>query len=297
MTFIVDGRWQGPVVDQHIHLDTSNRYLSAIEEFVRKGGTGIVLVHKPNFSGKLPIDKDGYRQAYSETISMAEEVRNKFAIKVALALGPHPVVWEKQISDLGIEKSTELHLDSIDLALDLIEQGKAHCLGEVGRPHYQVNEQTWRHSNENLSQIMAEAASAKVPIQLHVEDAGAQTYSELSQMAIKAGLPLEKAIRHYAPANVSSEFTHGLSCTVSVGRGSIQGIMSSHTNASAPWGMETDFLDDPRRPGAVLGPKTIPKRTNELCSSLLAEYSPDEVENLLLKIHSEWPSKLYGLEF
>ena len=75
MTFIVDGRWQGPVVDQHIHLDTSNRYLSAIEEFVRKGGTGIVLVHKPNFSGKLPIDKDGYRQAYSETISMAEEVR------------------------------------------------------------------------------------------------------------------------------------------------------------------------------------------------------------------------------
>ena len=28
--------------------------------------------------------------------------------------------------------------------------------------------------------------------------------------------------------------------------------------------METDYIDDPRRPGAVLGPKTVPKRTLEL---------------------------------
>ena len=28
--------------------------------------------------------------------------------------------------------------------------------------------------------------------------------------------------------------------------------------------METDYLDDITRPGAVLGPKTVPRRTNEL---------------------------------
>jgi TatD-related deoxyribonuclease len=28
--------------------------------------------------------------------------------------------------------------------------------------------------------------------------------------------------------------------------------------------METDYLDDKTRPGAVLGPKTVPKRTHEL---------------------------------
>ena len=52
MSAIVDGRWQGPVVDQHIHLDRSNRYLAAVEEFVRVGGTGMMLVHKPSFGGK-----------------------------------------------------------------------------------------------------------------------------------------------------------------------------------------------------------------------------------------------------
>ena len=297
MSSIVDGRWTGPVVDQHIHLDRSNRYLSAIEEFVRVGGTGIMLVHKPGFSGSLPIDREGYREVYSETISMAEEIRKKFAISVGVVLGPHPVAWERQISELGMDRASELHLESVDLALELIEQGKAHCLGEVGRPHYQVSEETWIQANENLSQIMTEAAISKVPVQLHVEDAGSETYSEISRMAIRAGLPLAQTVRHYASPDVSSNFTHGLACTVSVGRGSVEGLVSTYANASAPWGMETDFLDDPRRPGAVLGPKTIPKRTDELCSALLAENRVSDVENLLLKIHSEWPSKLYGLDF
>ncbi|MEL0335984.1 MAG: TatD family hydrolase [Euryarchaeota archaeon] len=297
MSSIVDGRWTGPVVDQHIHLDRSNRYLSAIEEFVRVGGTGIMLVHKPGFSGSLPIDREGYSEVYSETISMAEEIRKKFAISVGVVLGPHPVAWERQISELGMDRASELHLESVDLALELIEQGKAHCLGEVGRPHYQVSEETWIQANENLSQIMTEAAISKVPVQLHVEDAGSETYSEISRMAMRAGLPLAQTVRHYASPDVSSNFTHGLACTVSVGRGSVEGLVSTYANASAPWGMETDFLDDPRRPGAVLGPKTIPKRTDELCSALLAENRVSDVENLLLKIHSEWPSKLYGLDF
>tara|TARA_B000000557_G_C20790505_1_gene450802 strand:- start:126 stop:1019 length:894 start_codon:yes stop_codon:yes gene_type:complete len=297
MSSIVDGRWTGPVVDQHIHLDRSNRYLSAIEEFVRVGGTGIMLVHKPGFSGSLPIDREGYREVYSETISMAEEIREKFEISVGVVLGPHPVAWERQISELGMDRASELHLESVDLALELIEQGKAHCLGEVGRPHYQVSEETWIQANENLSQIMTEAAISKVPIQLHVEDAGSETYSEISRMAMRAGLPLAQTVRHYASPDVSSNFTHGLACTVSVGRGSVEGLVSTYANASAPWGMETDFLDDPRRPGAVLGPKTIPKRTDELCSALLVENRVSDVENLLLKIHSEWPSKLYGLDF
>ena len=50
-----DGRWIGPILDQHMHLDRSNRFLDAVEEFVRVGGTAINLVHKPNFEN-LPID-------------------------------------------------------------------------------------------------------------------------------------------------------------------------------------------------------------------------------------------------
>jgi len=92
-----DGRWIGPILDQHMHLDRNNRYLEAVNEFVIAGGTGINLVHKPNFS-KLPVSLSEYRSVYEETLEMAREVRDKFEISVSVILGPHPVAWENQIT-------------------------------------------------------------------------------------------------------------------------------------------------------------------------------------------------------
>jgi TatD-related deoxyribonuclease len=291
-----DGIWIGPIFDQHIHLDRRHRFLGAVSDFVKCGGTGMLLVHKPAFSDSLPIDVKEYKDAYLDTITMANEVRSSFGIDVGVALGPHPVVWEKQIETLGLERSTELHLAAVSLAIEYIDSGEAHCLGEVGRPHYPVSGTTWEAANDNLLEVMSMASSAGVTIQLHVEDNGPTTCRELRELCNKSGLPVERAIRHFAPPDVSSEFTSNLPATVSVGKGSIDQLSSSLRDSEAPWGMETDFLDDPKRPGAVLGPKTIPKRTQQLCSRLLAdEWAEECVESLMLKVHSEWPKSLYGL--
>jgi TatD-related deoxyribonuclease len=55
--------------------------------------------------------------------------------------------------------------------------------------------------------------------------------------------------------------------------------------------METDYLDDPHRPGAVLGPKTVPKRTLKLLSD--KKLTEDDV----FTIHQKNPQKVYGVEF
>lgn len=293
---LLDGRWTGPILDQHMHLDRSNRFLEAVSEFTLAGGTGIMLVHKPNFSSDLPTDLDGYRAAYSGTLSMAEEVRTAYGIEVGVVLGPHPVVWEHQIVPLGLKRATELHLEAVSLALDHIEAGDAICLGEVGRPHYQVSDEIWSSANEMLREVMAMAAGVGTSIQLHVEDNGETTCRELATLCDEAGLARNRAIRHYAPANVGANFTHGLAATVSVGRGSVEAITATAASANAPWGMETDFLDDPRRPGAVLGPKTVPKRTQQLCTALqAADWDDDKVSELMNSIHNEWPSQLYSV--
>ena len=292
---LLDGRWTGPILDQHIHLDRSNRFLDAVAEFIGAGGTGIMLVHKPGFSSNLPADLDGYRAAYSETLGMAEEVRAAFGIGVGVVLGPHPVAWEHQAKPLGLERATELHLEAVSLALDHIDAGDAVCLGEVGRPHYPVSDEIWSAANDMLREVMALAAGAGTSIQLHVEDNGEKTCHDLAALCDEAGLVRDRAIRHYAPADVGTDFTHGLAATVSVGRGSVETLTETTANANAPWGMETDFLDDPRRPGAVLGPKTVPKRTQQLCAALLAaDWDEDEVSGLMSSIHSDWPAQLYS---
>ena len=293
---LVDGKWIGPIFDQHLHLDRNNRFLDAVSDFSKSGGTAIMLVHKPEFSRSLPTDRQGYEKVYSETISMAEEIRRNFDLEVGVALGPHTVAWETQIANLGLKKSTELHLEAVSLALEHIDSGTANCLGEVGRPHYPVAEEVWEEANEMLLEVLSMASSAKTSVQLHVEDNDDVTCHELSQLCRSAGLPLDRAIRHYAPPNVSAEFTHGLSATVNVGKGSIATLTETANRAISPWGMETDFLDDKNRPGAVLGPKTVPKRTHELASSLLSSgWKESKVESLLQNIHSDWPESLYGL--
>jgi TatD-related deoxyribonuclease len=279
-----------------MHLDRKNRFFEAVNEFIISGGTAINLVHKPDFSN-LPKTPSDYRKAYQNTLEMATEVRNKFGITVSVILGPHPVAWEHQIHTMGLEKSSSLHLQAVKIALEYISSGHAMCLGEVGRPHYPVSDEIWDASNDLLLKIMKLAAEAKTSIQLHVEDNGEKTYSDLAILCDKAKLSRHLAIRHYAPANISEEFTHGLSATVSVGKDSISKIVETLPMSNSYWGMETDFLDDEKRPGAVLGPKTIPKRTQQLSSLLIKNgYSEGQVSEILNNIHFNWPQILYSIK-
>ena len=290
--------WTGPIVDQHIHLDRENRYLGAIEDFVISGGSGIMLVHKPDFHSRLPLTTEEYKKEYENTIRMGKEIRSKFKIDVGIVLGPHPVVWEKQSKSIGLAKSSELHLEAIKLALDYIENDHAHCLGEVGRPHYSVSTDIWDQANEILLETFSLAKSAGTSVQLHVEENGEKTCEELSKLCSLANFPKEMAIRHFSPPNISQNFNHGLSSTINMGKNSILGICETIQHSKSMWGMETDFLDDDMRPGAVLGPKTIPKRTQEFYSELVTrDFDEDKINEILLNVHCNWPNQLYGLDF
>ena len=107
--------------------------------------------------------------------------------------------------------------------------------------------------------------------QLHVEGESDETYGELANMADKAGLAREKLVRHYAPPRVDESYTHGLTPSVLAGSGSIERLMETFESSSHGFMLETDYMDDPKRPGAVLGPKTVPKRTRQLLAAGLDE--------------------------
>ncbi len=291
---LVNDKWEGPIVDQHMHLDMNNRFLSAVQEFSNAGGTGIFLVHKPSFSTSLPRNISDYRDVYQETLNIASKVREKIGLDVQVVLGPHPVTWDIQANTMGVKESTELHISAVGLALEMIEEGDAICLGEVGRPHYQVSEQRWERANDMLLEIMRMASSSNVPIQLHVEDNGHQTCADLASLCDKASFPRNRAVRHFASPDLTEENTSGLPVSVSMGKGSIERICSTIELSKSNWGMETDFLDDPKRPGAVLGPRTIPKRTNQLCQALrLMEWDDEKIERYILDVHENWISSTY----
>ncbi len=108
-------------------------------------------------------------------------------------------------------------------------------------------------------------------------------------MADKAGLAREKLVRHYAPPRVDSSYTHGLTPSVLAGSGSIEVLMETFEQSSHGFMLETDYMDDLRRPGAVLGPKTVPKRTRQLLEAGLDE-------EILYHCHQDLPEHIYGSE-
>ena len=184
---IVEGRWTGPIWDTHLHLDRRGRGLAAAQDFANAGGTHLCLVHKPGFPNELPESLDAVKQAYIGTLDMAAAVRREVGLDVRVILGPHPVVWEKQIHTLGMQESTQLHLDSVALALEYCAQGDAVALGEVGRPHYPVSEDNWAAATEQLETVMRMASKLATSLQLHVEDAGEGPHEDLSTHAHRSG--------------------------------------------------------------------------------------------------------------
>ncbi len=299
-------KWNGPITDGHLHLDRKGRCLNAAIDFENSGGTRLILVHKPNFL-KLPEDIADVSNAYLDTISIADEVRASTNIQVQVILGPHPVVWSHQIESLGEKRATELHIQSVDLALEYFESGDCVGIGEIGRPHFPVSSEVWISANSMLEDILKRCSKKNAPVQFHVENKGTSTYQELSRICSQANYPKSIALRHYAPADVSPSYTSEHPVTVSMGRGSVEKIVSTidvkllFNGDHPPVLMETDYLDDPNRPGAVLGPRTIAKRTNELGKLLQIPedeggkgWKNEEISKFLWKIHHVWPDMLYG---
>ena len=285
--------WDGPITDNHFHLNRKGLFLEAARDFERFGGTDLVLVHCPDFSSP-PTSKEGHRETYADTIAMAQKVRNEIGLGVRVVLGPHPAAFAHQLENAiqsedaqGIENAENNYRDSIDAALEFVQEGKAHAIGEVGRPHWPVSQQVWNKSNELLLETMHMASQEGITLQLHVEGELQSTYDDLSQMATKSGMDCKKVVRHYAPANIDAEITKGITPSVLIGKGAIEELMEHIGKSSHGFLLETDYMDDPKRPGAVLGPKTVPKRTKQLL-----ELGIDE--EILWKTHQDLPNFLYG---
>tara|TARA_Y100000766_G_C18917448_1_gene613427 strand:+ start:23014 stop:23901 length:888 start_codon:yes stop_codon:yes gene_type:complete len=288
-----DVRWKGPILDNHFHLNRKGRFLEAARDFKNAGGTDIVLVHCPDFSAP-PTSKEGHTETYADTVKMAEEVRQHVGLGVRVVLGPHPAAfahqftaWIEQDGEQGAERAVENYHNSISTALDFIHEGKAHALGEVGRPHWPVSERIWEFSNSLLLETMHLAQQEGVTLQLHVEGELESTYRDMSAMAKKAGLATNRLVRHYAPANISQRVTQGVTPSVLIGKGAIEELMATVESCSHGFFLETDYMDDLRRPGAVLGPKTVPKRTKQLLDAGLDE-------EFLWKAHQDLGEELYG---
>jgi TatD-related deoxyribonuclease len=268
-----------PVLDNHLHLDADNRGLEAVKDFARAGGTHLLVVNKPSWHlGVEPDSGEEFRPVFEETIRLVEEARDIVPGEVWPVLGVHPGLISRLVDDRGFEpaEARDLMQAGISEAASFAESGRPVAL-KSGRPHYDVSDAVWEASNDVIRHACEEAADADVALQLHTEMTDDLT--DVAGWAEDAGLAPEKVVKHYASGRLAG-------CTPSVM--CEKDYLREAVAAGEPFLMETDFVDDADRPGAVMGPKTVPRRVRWLLD--------DGHESAMRTAHVETPRDVYGID-
>lgn len=271
------------IFDNHLHLRRDGRFIDAIKDFKKSGGTHFVLCQYP--MPELVIKNKSYIEGYLETLKMAEEIRLKVDIGVFVTVGPYPVDYLILKERFDRKTAIDLMKKGMDEAANLCQENSCIGIGEIGRPHFPVDEQSIADSNEILLYGMQKAKEVEVPVILHTESTTPESCKEFVEMGRKVGLKPDKIVKHYSPPLVLEDENFGLMPSVLA---SERNIVVAAKKGSR-FMLETDYIDDPKRPGAVLGPKTIPKKTLSLLKSGILS------EDQVFKIHKENPEKTYNI--
>ena len=270
-----------PAYDNHLHLSPSGRNIEALKEFKAAGGTGLTLVTLP-YQEVMISEGSDFMKSFGITLSLAEKAKEMTDLKINVSVGPYPVLLISLAERFGLEKAEKIMIQGMEHAAFLVADGRANSLGEIGRPHFPVDEKIIEASNRILLRGMELAHDVDCPVIIHCESED-HTDRSLSELAREAGLDPGKVVKHSSPPWVTPEETHGVMPSIPASRSLIREALSK----SDRFMLETDFIDDPQKPNAIMAVTSVPKRINGLHQS--GELSEEQIH----RICEDIPDSLY----
>jgi TatD-related deoxyribonuclease len=265
-----------PITDDHIHIDPVNgRGIGATEDFQRTGGTHLFLVSKPSWSLDIhPKTGADYIRVFDETLRIAGLI-GETGLVVFPVLGIHPAEISRLMERMSLADATTVMKEGLDAAARYVHDGRAVAL-KSGRPHYPVDTEIWDASNAILLHALTLAGDAGCALQIHAESGPC---TDVMAMAERAGMVKGRVVKHYGSPDTPLH----------------PSLIAKHeaipvlARERRPFTMESDFMDENSRPGAVTGPKSVPKNTKKLLEAGLI------TEEDCFRIHAETIERVYGV--
>ncbi|AEH06833.1 TatD family hydrolase [Methanothermococcus okinawensis] len=272
-----------PITDNHIHVDDINGYGAekVAKIFKNAGGKVMIVLNKPAFDGNLKKPMDVLLKDI-ETIN-----KNVDDVRAYGLVGAHPAELTVMVNNgIALNDAKNRMIDALNYAKELVEKNDYLVgIGEVGRPHYPVNDEIWEASNEILLYAMELAKDLDCAIQIHAESASENQFKEFRDMAKSVNLNPERVIKHHCGDMVLEGEKYGIFPSIVASKPVVEAVKKS-----LRFVMETDYIDDLKRPGVVLGIKTVPRRTRKLMDLGLLDEEGAHI------IHKENIEKLYNIE-
>ncbi|BBE42595.1 TatD family hydrolase [Conexivisphaera calida] len=279
-----------PAADNHAHANPV-KGLGAREisrRFRESGGSLIIFVALPSWSlGLTPGSRDDLRKAYLIVVRSVQEAVEEGLLSAAI-LGLHPAeVYELMRAGRSPDEVLEFGRFSVDLAADMVDKGLAVGYGEYGRPHWNADPLVVEICDRITLMALEAARDHGGVVHVHSERAGPDTVARMHSMATSVGLDPSKIVLHHAlPIAIGPASSRGMTASIPAGR---KGELEEAIGSGPRFVVESDFMDDPERPGAVITPWGLSRRIHRLLRSgvMSQQFYMDT-----LKIYI----KLYGMD-
>ena len=267
-----------PILDDHFHLNRRTGVgPDVVKEFMRSGGTHIILVSLPSWScGVFPIKEMDYRVVFDELIADCKRVNELGCVCYPIA-GVHPAEIGKLLERMSLTEAENLMCGGLDVAAEYVREGK--CIGlKSGRPHYPVTPEVWDASNRVLAHALTLSGELECALQIHAESGPCE---DVPAMAKSCKMDPSRVVKHFATCETP------LHPSVTVR----EPFLNEWFEQKRDFTLESDYMDDLSRPGAVNGPRSVPRRMQKLLQAgvVCAED--------MWRVHSAVPERIYGVSF
>ncbi len=281
--------------DAHAHSNPVQG-LGATEiakRFKSKGGWFIALVALSPWHYKIDAKKgfEAYKEAYRIHIEECRRARES-GLKTACIAGFHPADVDR-LRELGFDAAQvlELGLKVVNYAAELCKQGILDGLGEVGRQHYNTRPENVAIAVEILMEAIRLSKDYDCIVHMHLENAGPVTVELVERARLRLGAHKELLLVHHAkPSLASYAIERGYYTTLPGKEQILRYYFGELKGPVDKLLIESDYIDDPRRPCVSSCPWEVVEREEKLYKSGIID------EETLMRVNIDNIVKFYRVE-
>ena len=257
-----------PVADAHAHTNPA-RGLGASKvaaRFRASGGWFMALVALSPWAYSIEFNGlDSYRDMIDILISECKAAHDE-GLKIACIAGFHPADIDRLVDKYGmsLREVYELGVKVLEYEATLCSEGILDGIGEVGRQHYKTSPIRGVVAQYLLEKALQLAKDYSCILHMHLEQSGEDTVWLVEEAAKRAGFtePSPRVIFHHSKPNLAIRVTErGYSATIP---GTPMLLNNVFGKIPPLYMLESDYIDDPRRPGAVVYPWVMAETVNRL---------------------------------
>ncbi len=256
-------------------------------KFKKAGGWYMSIVGLSPWHYSLDANLEGYERSLNLVLS-EKKVIEESGLRARAFFGFHPADVDKLV---GMGKRPEEVLEFGMKVMDMIEkylkEGSLDGIGEIGRQHYKTVPTHMVIAEMIMERGLELAKDYGVPVHLHLEQGGEVTALDIKKRVERLGLDWKKVIVHHARGkSLEAAVKNGLRATVP----GVTGSLERAVKLEPKYMVESDHIDDPKRPGVVVFPWEMIENQKSLLERGLVN------EEYLMKINVDNVVETFGVE-